>query len=199
MQRAVTKIAPPTTHSRHQPPTLQAHDGKPADSGRRRATYRKSQLRDSYACESWRKGRDPFNKWVHALNVLDDARGRESEESKAARHARARRALEENARQRASTLGLRVFKVVHDGRGVAVRAGPSRDNKIVSVRKLGDEVLVTEERDGWVRMSEEDDDYPYVGEAASGQGGRECWMLVDGAEVGLGLLLEEQLLAYACF
>lgn len=42
---------------------------------------------------------------------------------------------------------------------MAVRAGPSRAEKILAVRHKGDEILVAEERDGWVRISEEDDEW----------------------------------------
>ena len=69
-----------------------------------------------------------------------------------------------------------------------MRGGPTREHSIAAVRKKGDEVLIAEERGGWVRLSDEDEEYPYVGEGRV----EECWMLIDGAEVGLGILLEEQ-------
>ncbi|KAL1503472.1 hypothetical protein AB1Y20_011956 [Prymnesium parvum] len=161
--------------------------GSPREENRRRAAYLKAQLRDSYGCECWRRR-------AAQLELVEDSRGTEGAEAKAERQARARRALQMNARSRAAALGLRLFKVVFDGRAVAVRDGPSRESKIVGCRKLDEEVLVAEERGGWVRMSDEDDDYPYAYKAeqeGAEVSNKECWMLIDGAELGLGQLLKE--------
>mmetsp|Transcript_14152 Transcript_14152/g.23547 ORF Transcript_14152/g.23547 Transcript_14152/m.23547 type:complete len:563 (-) Transcript_14152:205-1893(-) len=73
---------------------------------------------------------------------------------------------------------------------VAVRAAPSRSAPIVATRKRGDEMLIAEERDGWVRLSEEDDEWGWHLSFASDRTPREAWMLVDATDVGLGRLLE---------
>lgn len=138
----------------------------------------------SHSCESWRQTRA-------GLRPLPDKRGEEDETTRKEREDRARRALELDRRRRAQVLGLRLFKVVFKGRGVFVRDGPSLENNAVGCHKLNDEVLVSEERNGWVRVSEEDDDYPYIGEKANNSSGKECWMLIEGSTIGLGRLLEE--------
>ena len=154
-----------------------------ANAGARRAKYLRAQLRDSHSTECWRQR-------PHGLETVDDPRGREAPSARLARQEHARRALEANARTRAALLGLRLFKVVFAGRGVAVREGPTRTAKVIGVHKTGDKILVKEVRCGWAKLSEEDDDYPYVG--GESRIGAEAWMLIDGAEVGLGLLLQEQ-------
>ena len=67
-----------------------------------------------------------------------------------------------------------------------------------------DELMVAEERAGWVRLSEFDDWWGMelakatpADEEGDGPARAEAWMLVHGAEVGLGVLLEEVRL-YAC-
>lgn len=128
--------------------------------------------------------------------MLHDKRGEEATAARANREKQARRALELNVRSRAKEFGLRLFKVVHTGKGVFVRAGPSCEHTVVSCRKQNDEVLIAEEREGWVRLSEEDENYPYMGQnkgpSDQARDEREAWMLIDGAELGLGQLLEEQ-------
>ena len=78
---------------------------------------------------------------------------------------------------------------------VAVRAAPSRTAAMVSCRKKGDEILVAEEANGWVRLSHEDDDWGWqrqlASESSASSQTKEAWMLVDGAEVGLGALLQK--------
>ena len=59
-----------------------------------------------------------------------------------------------------------------------------------------DEVMVAEERSGWMRLSEFDDWWGMelakaTGDEADDAPRAEAWMLVHGAEVGLGVLLEE--------
>lgn len=74
----------------------------------------------------------------------------------------------------ALTQGQRRWTVIHGPR-VAVRAEGSRSSKMVGSRAVGDEVVADCEANGWVRIA-----------------GTTDWMLVDGAEIGLGRLLEPQ-------
>ena len=76
------------------------------------------------------------------------------------------------------------FRVVHPR--VAVRAAPSLEARIIGVARGGSEVSCAEEpREGehgagWIRLS-----------AASSASTQAAWMLIDGAVVELGLLLEK--------
>ena len=67
----------------------------------------------------------------------------------------------------------RRFRVVHAPR-VAVRSSPSTSGTIVGSRPFGEEFPVLEEAGGWVKVV---------------HGGRDAWMLIDGSNLGLGLLL----------
>jgi len=68
------------------------------------------------------------------------------------------------------------WRVIHKPR-VAVRQEPSTSARVVGVEQFGSEVKPLEIRDGWLRVE------------CGGQG--QCgWMLIDGASIGLGLLLE---------
>jgi hypothetical protein len=169
--------------------------------------YLRAQLRDGSSVEAWRLV-------VGGLEPIDGASLKEDDAARGARHASARRWLESSTRDIASQLGLTIWAVVYDdaknGRHtVAVRSGPSRSHAIVAVRHRGEEVLVAEEKDGWVRLSEEDDDWGWQVRAASKKTDAstgasatpsglpaqpsdplQAWMLIDGAEVGLGRLLE---------
>ena len=63
------------------------------------------------------------------------------------------------------------------------------------------QVLVAEERNGWARLSEHDDEWGVqLASAASGSGAlasRQAWMLIDASSFGLGRLLERQPLPLA--
>lgn len=116
------------------------------------------------------------------------------------RKERAQHALTLSIRERALALHLLLFTVVFTGdkegrQMVAVRDKPSRQARIVGTRKRGDELLVAEERDGWVRISEEDDEWASQlahrrpTDEDGGSVRLEAWLLIDGAEVGFGMLL----------
>lgn len=68
------------------------------------------------------------------------------------------------------------WRVVHGPR-VAVRATPGTSGRMVATKAMGAIVASVVERDGWIRLQE------------AFEGG-EGWMLVDGAVLGLGALLE---------
>ena len=198
---------------------------------KRHRQYWRAQLRESSKIEAFR-----LSPTTRSLVAVEGSRVAEEAGAKAERHALAKKWLASSMRERAAELGLAIYTVVFDnpstdprdkGRHtVAVRAAPSRSASIVSVRHRGDEILVAEERDGWVRLSEHDDDWGWhlastsklaaaasasptggvdtsqTAAAAAAPGGatpatgrartqdREGWMLIDGAEVGLGKLLE---------
>ena len=103
--------------------------------------------------------------------------------------------LDKHARERAGTNGLRCFKVVYSQRSrMPVRTAPSRGADICGSRATGDEVLVEEVVDGWVRLSPLDTYAGWVNFDAE-RGGpcrsppKEMWMLIEAADVGT-LLVE---------
>ena len=71
------------------------------------------------------------------------------------------------------------WRVLH-GR-VAIRAGPSTRSAIIGVARAGSEVESCEQQNVWVRMAPSH---------APSNGKDSAWMLTDGREVGLGMLLE---------
>ena len=143
-----------------------------------------------------------------SLVEFTDDRADERPDEKAARIERARSFLERSQRERAAAAGEAVYRVVHAPR-VAVRAAPSRSARVRGVKSAGDEVVVSEARGGWVRLSVRDDWWAIelaAGRAAADDGGEaegctlgasgaEAWMLVHGAEVGLGELLRREIAA----
>jgi hypothetical protein len=136
-------------------------------------------------------------------------RADEPAEQRERRQAEARAWLETTQRDRARAAKQRIFRVVHGPR-VAVRSSPSRQARIIGCKLPDDELMVAEERAGWARLSEFDDWWGMElaraapageeegGDAADAPGRAEAWMLVDGAEVGLGALLKEVQLHAAC-
>lgn len=86
--------------------------------------------------------------------------------------------LQQNAKPRpvAKVSCFGAWRVIHKPR-VAVRKEPSTSAGIVGVVQFGSEVTPLEIRDGWLRVE-------------CGGKGQSGWMLIDGASVGLGRLLE---------
>lgn len=123
----------------------------------------------------------------------------------AARHSQAETWLSQSMHDRAAAHHLSLWKVVFEGKKttmdgrlvpegarnvVAVRKKPSRSASVVSTRKKGDKVLVAEIKDGWARLSEEDDDWGWQRTLDSSDSIGEAWMLIDATNFGLGVLLE---------
>lgn len=174
--------------------------------------YWRAQLRHSHSIEAWRRKTDVssagLSRGARAQALLTQLPAEicnEPSDEKAARQERAKKWLAQSLRDRAAELGLDVYTVVFEGGAVnkdgkdvpaairntvAVRAAPSRTASMVSTRHKGDEVLVAEERAGWVRLSEEDDDWGWQRQTGA-QKEQEAWMLIDGKEAGLGRLLEK--------
>ena len=74
------------------------------------------------------------------------------------------------------------YRVLHTR--VAIRAGPSTSNAIVGVAREGREVESLERRGNWIRMA------PRGASALEGLDAWSAWIMLDGAEVGLGPLLQ---------
>lgn len=169
------------------------------------------------------------------LAKLPDSALAEADEKRAARHSMARQWISQSSRERAASLSLSLYKVVFQGTNttrpdgkpvpeslrdtVAVREAPSRTAQMVATRKRGDEILVAEESGGWVRISEEDDEWGWQLSFASTSAAaaedakhkeaaqmeatgsdpsppqarvRQAWMLIDATALGMGRLLERQ-------
>eukprot|EP01048_Picozoa_sp_COSAG05_P007005 COSAG05_NODE_478_length_9434_cov_5.178897_11_plen_214_part_00 len=71
------------------------------------------------------------------------------------------------------------WRVLHER--VAIRAGPSTRSAIVGVARAGSEVESCEQQNVWIRL---------MPSSAPGKAKDSAWMLTDGREVGLGILLE---------
>ena len=71
------------------------------------------------------------------------------------------------------------YRVVH-APFVFVRAAPSTDAEVVSLTSAGSTLTVDAECDGWVRRAA----------TAADEGPAGGWVLVDGAALGLGVLLQ---------
>ena len=183
-----------------------AQKGK-LDESLRSRQYWSAQLRDGSSIEAWVK-KPSYNFDGHrALTQIAGDLLKESESEVRARHERAKSNLSQGIRERAMQLRLDLYVVVfggadksQDGKAVptalrntvAVRSKPSRDAPIVSTRKTGDEVLVAEEFNGWVRLSEEDDEWGWQLASSEVMRDKEAWMLVDASHLGLGKLLERR-------
>jgi hypothetical protein len=202
-----------------------------------RRQYWRAQLREGSSIEAWvrdgwRGGGVQTTKADDVLcRVADEECAEPANERKGRREA-AQRWLSVSNVERAQQLSLGLYKVVFEGAAtsykngrevpqsvrqtVAVRAAPSVGSELVATRRRGDELLVAEERNGWVRLSEHDDEWGWqlavdvdarrtrppssglcgtttpaaAGGAAAAS--REAWMLIDGSELGLGKLLEKQ-------
>lgn len=144
-------------------------------------------LRSASATSCWAKRTRPGTLKGYVLEDVRDSRGDEDKEAAAKRRAKASTFLNTTQRNRAFETGQRLFAVDH--RRVAVRDGPSRTASIIGARAAGDEVIASTgtDVDGWIKLSEDGDYWGFEVESR----GREtdAWMLVDGAELGLGVLL----------
>jgi len=90
----------------------------------------------------------------------------------------------ELARKAAAAAGPPRYEVVH--RACFVRAEPSVKAKPVGQQTRGTVFEASAVRDGWVKLSH---NAPGFDAMSSSSPTGECWMLIDGSEVGLGELL----------
>ncbi|UPQ99880.1 DnaJ-like protein [Chloropicon primus] len=75
------------------------------------------------------------------------------------------------------------YKVIH--KKVVVRSGPSTSSQIAGVKYFGDVIVAEKRHNGWICLAGES--YP-KGPLAKGNS---FWMLIDGSDMNLGLLLRD--------